>query len=141
MHRIRLRINGKEYEAEVEARLLLVHFLRDKLHLTGTHVGCDTGNCGACTVSLNDKTVKSCNMLAVQADGGDLITIEGVATGALDPIQEAFLSALGLLRETPRPTEADIREAIEGNICMCTGYQQIVDAISHAAAQLSQVRE
>jgi carbon-monoxide dehydrogenase small subunit len=157
MHKIRLRINGKEYEEEVEARLLLVHFLRDKLHLTGTHVGCDTGNCGACTVSSNGKAVKSCNMLAVQADGGDLITIEGVATGALDPVQEAFLdkfavqcgyctpgmimSALALLNETPRPTEAEIREAIEGNICMCTGYQQIVDAISHAADRLSQVRE
>ena len=149
MHKIRLKINGKVYEEEVEARLLLVHFLRDKVHLTGTHVGCDTGNCGACTIFLNGKPIKSCNMLAIQADGAELTTIEGVARGALHPVQEAFLdkfaiqcgyctpgmvmSALALLQSNPKPTEDDIREAIEGNICMCTGYQQIVDAIAHAA--------
>jgi len=156
MHKVRLKINGKEYEEEVEARLLLVHFLRDEIHLTGTHVGCDTGNCGACTVFLNGKPIKSCNMLAVQANGADLTTIEGLAQGALHPVQEAFLdkfavqcgfctpgmviSALALLQSNPKPTEDEIREAIEGNICMCTGYQQIVDAIAHAADLTGQSR-
>lgn len=156
MHKIRLKINGKEYEEEVEARLLLVHFLRDKIHLTGTHVGCDTGNCGACTAFLNGKSIKSCNMLAVQADGAELTTIEGLAQGTLHPVQEAFLdkfaiqcgyctpgmviSALALLQSNPKPTEDEIREAIEGNICMCTGYQQIVDAIVHAADLMGQSR-
>ncbi len=156
MHKIRLKINGKEYEEEVEARLLLVHFLRDKVRLTGTHVGCDTGNCGACTVFLNGKPIKSCNMLAVQANGAELTTIEGLAQGGLHPVQEAFLdkfgvqcgyctpgmviSALGLLQSNPKPTEEEIREAIDGNICMCTGYQQIVDSIAHAADLMGQSR-
>ncbi|MBI2318841.1 MAG: (2Fe-2S)-binding protein [Betaproteobacteria bacterium] len=157
MHKIKVKINGTDYENEVEPRLLLVHYLRDKAHLTGTHVGCDTGNCGACTVFLNGKPVKSCNMLAVQADGADLMTVEGLARGgALHPVQEAFLdkfavqcgyctpgmmlSALALLKSNPKPSEAEIREAIEGNICMCTGYQQIVDAIAHAADLMGQSR-
>ncbi len=156
MHKIRLKINGKEYEQEVEARLLLVHFLRDKVRLTGTHVGCDTCNCGACTVFLNGKPIKSCIMLAVQANGAELTTIEGLAQGGLHPVQEAFLdkfglqcgyctpgmviSALGLLQSNPKPTEEEIREAIDGNICMCTGYQQIVDSIAHAADLMGQSR-
>ena len=153
MHKIKVKINGKDYEQEVEDRLLLVHFIRDKAKLTGTHVGCDTGNCGACTVFLNGKPVKSCNMLAVQADGAELTTIEGLAQGKLHPVQEAFLdkfavqcgyctpgmimSAVGLLKNNPQPSEDEIREAIEGNICMCTGYQQIVDAIAHAATLMN----
>lgn len=155
MHKIKVKINGKDYEDEVESRLLLVHYLRDKCNLTGTHVGCDTGHCGACTIFLNGKPIKSCQMLAVQADGAELTTIEGLARdGILHPIQEAFLdkfglqcgyctpgmvlSALGLLQSNPKPTEEEIREAIEGNICMCTGYQQIVDAIAHAAVLMAQ---
>ena len=155
MHTIKVKINGKDYEDEVESRLLLVHYLRDKCNLTGTHVGCDTGHCGACTIFLNGKPIKSCQMLAVQADGAELTTIEGLARdGILHPIQEAFLdkfglqcgyctpgmvlSALGLLQSNPKPTEEEIREAIEGNICMCTGYQQIVDAIAHAAVLMAQ---
>lgn len=154
MHTIKVKINGKDYEDEVEPRFLLVHYLRDKVHLTGTHVGCDTGNCGACTVFLNGKPVKSCNVLAVQANGTELTTIEGLARDGLHPIQEAFLdkfavqcgyctpgmvlSALALLQSNPKPTEAEIREAIEGNICMCTGYQHIVDAIAHAANLMGQ---
>ena len=149
MHKIKVRINATEYEHEVEPRLLLVHYIRDKARLTGTHVGCDTGNCGACTVHLDGKAVKSCLMLAVQAEGHEVTTIEGVARDGLHPVQDAFvekfgvqcgyctpgmiLSALALLRSNPSPTEPEIREAIEGNICMCTGYQQIVDSIQHAA--------
>src|SRR3990172_4659101 len=145
MHRIKVTINGKEYEQEVEPRLLLVHFIREKARLTGTHVGCDTGNCGACTVLYNGKLIKSCLMLAVQANGAEITTIEGIAKNGLHPIQQAFvdkfavqcgyctpgmvLSACSLLKSNPDPTEAEIREAIEGNLCMCTGYQQIVDAI------------
>ncbi len=157
MQKIKVKINGTVYEDEVEPRLLLVHYLRDKVRLTGTHVGCDTGNCGACTIFLNGKAVKSCNMLAVQADGAELATVEGLAKdGALHPVQEAFLdkfaiqcgyctpgmmmSALALLKSNPNPSEAEIREAIEGNICMCTGYQQIVDAIAHAANLMRQSR-
>jgi len=155
MHKIKVKINGKDYEDEVESRLLLVHYLRDKCNLTGTHVGCDTGHCGACTIFLNGKPIKSCQMLAVQADGAELTTIEGLARdGSLHPVQEAFLdkfglqcgyctpgmivSALGLLQSNPKPTEEEIREAIEGNICMCTGYQQIVDSIAHAAELMAQ---
>lgn len=157
MHTIRVKINGKDYEEEVESRLLLVHLLRDKVNLKGTHVGCDTGNCGACTVFLNGKPIKSCNMLAVQADGAELTTIEGLAhDGVLHPVQEAFLdkfaiqcgyctpgmvlSALALLQSNPTPSEEEIREAIEGNICMCTGYQHIVDAVAHAANLMGQPR-
>lgn len=152
MHTITLRINGKAYEHAVEPRLLLVHFIRDKARLTGTHVGCDTGNCGACTVLLNGRAVKACLMLAVQAQGAELTTIEGLARNGLHPIQEAFLDKFGLqcgyctpgmilsahalLGSNPSPSEAEIREAIEGNICMCTGYQQIVDSVAHAATLL-----
>lgn len=152
MRTIKMRINGVDFESEVEPRLLLVHYLREKARLTGTHVGCDTGNCGACTVVFNGRTVKSCLLLAVQADGGEILTIEGLARHGLHPIQDAFLekfavqcgycspgmilSAYHLLQSNPEPTEAEIREAIEGNLCMCTGYQQIVDAIAYAAKRL-----
>ena len=151
MHRIQVRINGKQLEDEVEARLLLVHYLREKARLTGTHIGCDTGNCGACTILFQGKPIKSCLMLAVQANGAEITTIEGLAANGLHPIQEAFLekfavqcgfctpgmilSAWALLQANPNPSEAEIREAIEGNLCMCTGYQQIIDAIRFAAQQ------
>ena len=152
MHRIKLKINGKGFEHEVESRFLLVHYLREKARLTGTHVGCDTGNCGACTIIFNGKAVKSCMILAVQANGAEITTIEGIAQNGLHPIQESFMdkfaiqcgyctpgmiiSAHALLSVNPDPTEAEIREAIEGNLCMCTGYQQIVEAISHAAKKI-----
>jgi carbon-monoxide dehydrogenase small subunit len=136
----------------VEARLLLVHYIREKARLTGTHVGCDTGNCGACTILCDGKLVKSCLMLAVQAHQAQLTTIEGIATNGLHPIQEAFIEKFGfqcgyctsgmilnactLLEANPHPTEHEIREALEGNLCMCTGYQQIVDAIRYAAERM-----
>lgn len=154
MHRIKLKINGKELEDEVDSRVLLVHYIREKARLTGTHVGCDTGNCGACTVHLNGKAIKSCMTLAVQADGAEITTIEGVGPNGLHPIQTAFMekfaiqcgyctpgmvmSAHALLAENPTPTELEIREAIEGNICMCTGYQQIIEAIASAADAMRQ---
>jgi len=154
MHRIKLKINGKELEDEVDSRVLLVHYIREKARLTGTHVGCDTGNCGACTVHLNGKAIKSCMTLAVQADGAEITTIEGVSQNGLHPIQTAFMekfaiqcgyctpgmvmSAHALLAENPTPTEGEIREAIEGNICMCTGYQQIIEAIASAADAMGQ---
>ena len=152
MHRIKVTINGKFFEHDVESRLLLVHYLREKARVTGTHVGCDTGNCGACTVIFNGKPAKSCMILAVQANGAEITTIEGLAKNGLHPIQEAFMdrfavqcgyctpgmimSALSLLTTNPNPDEAEIREAIEGNLCMCTGYQQIVDAIARAAERM-----
>lgn len=152
MHRVKVTINGKQYEHEVEPRLLLVHYIREKARLTGTHVGCDTGNCGACTILCNGKLVKSCLMLAVQAHQAQLLTIEGIATNGLHPIQDAFLEKFGfqcgyctsgmilntysLLQANPDPNEHDIREALEGNLCMCTGYQQIVDAIRYAAEKM-----
>ena len=143
---IRVEINGEAYEQEVEARKLLVHFIRDDLDLTGTHVGCDTGNCGACTVLLDGVAVKSCMLLAPQADGAEITTVEGLAgDGELTPLQQAFsqhhalqcgyctpgmlMSATALLRERPSPTEEEIRKAIQGNICRCTGYVNIVEAI------------
>jgi aerobic-type carbon monoxide dehydrogenase small subunit (CoxS/CutS family) len=143
-------VNGTTYEREVETRRLLVHFLRDDLDLTGTHVGCDTGNCGACTVLLNGTSVKSCMLLAVQADGARIETVEGLAQdGELSPLQQAFsdhhglqcgyctpgmlMSATYLLRNNPEPTEHEIRKAIQGNICRCTGYVNIVEAIKSAA--------
>jgi aerobic carbon-monoxide dehydrogenase small subunit len=153
---INVRVNGREHRGSVEPRLLLVHYLRDSLRLTGTHIGCETSLCGACTVLLNGKAVKSCTVLAVQADGGDITTIEGLtslpgANGGLHPVQEAFwekhglqcgyctpgmiMTSVALLRENPHPGEDEIRRAIEGNLCRCTGYQNIVDAIQHAAAQ------
>jgi carbon-monoxide dehydrogenase small subunit len=156
MHTL-LRINQRAYEHDVEPRLLLVHYIRDKAGLTGTHVGCDTGNCGACTVLLDGRSVKSCMLLAVQAEGSDVTTIEGLATGdTLHPVQAAFIekfgaqcgyctpgmivSAAALLASKPSPTEAEIREGLEGNICMCTGYQQIVDAVALAATTLREAK-
>jgi aerobic carbon-monoxide dehydrogenase small subunit len=143
-------VNGVEYERDVEARRLLVHFIRDDLELTGTHVGCDTGNCGACTVLLDGHAIKSCMMLAIQADGAKIETVEGLARdGELDPLQQAFgahhalqcgyctpgilMSAKYLLDSNPEPTENEIRKAIQGNICRCTGYVNIVEAIASAA--------
>ncbi|HWO43364.1 MAG TPA: (2Fe-2S)-binding protein [Candidatus Eisenbacteria bacterium] len=150
---ISVKVNGVEHKREVEPRLLLVHFIRDVLGLTGTHVGCETSLCGACTVILDNAAVKSCTLLAVQADGCDLLTIEGLGTQEkLHPIQEAFwqchglqcgyctpgmiMAAYQLLRRNPRPTEAEIRDAIHGNLCRCTGYQHIIDAIQLAAKKL-----
>lgn len=152
MHRIKVTINGKEYEHEVEPRLLLVHYIREKARLTGTHVGCDTGNCGACTILSNGRLIKSCLRLAVQANGAKLTTIEGLGGNGLHPIQDAFLEKFGvqcgyctpgmilntcyLLQSNPDPSEDEIREALEGNLCMCTGYQQIIEAIRYAAEQI-----
>jgi carbon-monoxide dehydrogenase small subunit len=150
---ISVTVNGQTHSAEVEPRLLLVHFLRDNLGLTGTHVGCDTSQCGACVVELNGESVKSCTVLAVQADGGEVLTIEGLAKdGQLHPIQEGFwemhglqcgyctpgmiMSAKGLLARNPNPTEAEIRHGLEGNLCRCTGYQNIVRAIQYAAEKM-----
>ena len=148
--RISVDINGETYEAEVEARRLLVHFIRDDANLTGTHVGCDTGNCGACTVVVDGMAVKSCMMLAIQADGASVETVEGLSPdGELHPLQQAFsarhalqcgyctpgmlMSAKHLLDNNPEPTETEIRRAIQGNICRCTGYVNIIEAISDAA--------
>jgi carbon-monoxide dehydrogenase small subunit len=148
--RIRLTVNGEEREAEVEPRLLLVHFLRDRLGLTGTNVGCDTSNCGACTVHLDGEAVKSCTVLAVQADGAEVTTIEGLADGDdLHPLQEAFwnkhalqcgyctpgmiMAAADLLARNPNPTEAEVRKGLEGNLCRCTGYHNIVKAVLEVA--------
>jgi len=145
-------VNGKQYTSEVEPRLLLVHYLRDVLALTGTHVGCDTSQCGACTVLVNGESVKSCTMLAVQADGASVTTIEGLAKdGKLHPLQEGFwemhglqcgfctpgmiMSAVDLLQRNPNPSEQEIREGLEGNICRCTGYHNIVRAVQYAAKQ------
>jgi aerobic-type carbon monoxide dehydrogenase small subunit (CoxS/CutS family) len=152
MHRIKVRINGKDFEHDVESRLLLVHYIREKTRLTGTHVGCDTGSCGACTVIFNGESVKSCLLLAVQANGAEITTIEGVSGDGLHPIQKAFMdkfaiqcgyctpgmvmSTSALLKANPNPTEDEIKEAIEGNLCMCTGYQQIVEAIKDAADKM-----
>jgi len=151
--KIHVRVNGRDYEAKVEPRLLLVHFLRDTLGLTGTHIGCDTANCGACTVILNGKSVKSCNMFAIQADRAEILTIEGLAKdGELHPIQQAFWENHGLqcgfctpgfimqaywfLKENPNPTEEQVRLGISGNLCRCTGYQNIVKAILAAAQRM-----
>ena len=147
---VKVTVNGTRHEANVEPRVLLVDFLRNRLHLTGTHVGCDTSQCGACTVLLDGRPVKSCSILAVQADGSDVTTIEGIApAGDLNPLQEAFrqnlglqcgyctpgvvLSATALLRQNPTPSEDEIRTAISGNLCRCTGYQGIVESIAAAA--------
>ncbi len=152
---VKMSINGRAVEAMVEERMLLVHFLREQIGLTGTHIGCDTSHCGACTVDLDGKSVKSCTVFAVQADGGELRTIEGIAAadGALHPLQEGFREMHGLqcgfctpgmivrahrlLQENPRPSEEEIRQGIAGNICRCTGYQNIVKAIQFAAAKLA----
>jgi carbon-monoxide dehydrogenase small subunit len=153
--KVTTKVNGKEYTREVEPRTLLVNFLRDELNLTGTHVGCDTGHCGACTVMMNGRTVKSCMVLAVQASNAEILTVEGLAgrDGKLHPIQEAFMrkhglqcgfctagvlmSALFLLQRNPRPTEEEIRRGIEGNICRCTGYVNIVKSVRAAAEAMS----
>jgi len=152
-HSITLTVNGEACEGEVEARTLLVHFLREQLGLTGTHVGCVVGECGACSVLVDGALVKSCLMLAVQAHERDVTTIEGLATnGALHPIQEAFVSRLGLqcgfctpgfvmathalLARNPDPTDEQIRQDLSSNLCMCTGYVQIVEAVKEAASRL-----
>ncbi|MGH2805471.1 MAG: (2Fe-2S)-binding protein [Thermoleophilaceae bacterium] len=145
-------MNGERHESDVEARLLLVHWLRDVLGLTGTHVGCDTTNCGACTVHLNGEAVKSCTVLAAQADGAEVTTIEGLARGdSLHPLQDAFwekhglqcgfctpgmiMAAADLLQRNPDPSDEEIRHGLEGNLCRCTGYQNIVEAVKAAAGQ------
>jgi carbon-monoxide dehydrogenase small subunit len=150
--RVRVNVNGEPRESEVEPRLLLVHYLRDVLGLTGTHVGCDTSNCGACTVHLNGEAVKSCTVLAVQADGADVKTIEGMAhEGELHPLQEAFwanhglqcgyctpgmiMSAADLLERNPSPSEEEVRKGLEGNLCRCTGYHNIVKSVLDAASK------
>ena len=150
MAHVSMTVNGKVRKGDVEPRLLLVHFLREQLLLTGAHVGCDTSQCGACTVLVDGRSAKSCTIFAVQADGCDITTIEGLATdGQLHAVQEGFwqehglqcgfctpgmiMSAVNLLNETPKPTEQQIREGISGNFCRCTGYQHIVNAIQHAA--------
>jgi aerobic carbon-monoxide dehydrogenase small subunit len=147
---IAVTVNGTTYERDVEARKLLIHFLRDDLDLTGSHIGCDTGNCGACSVIVDGTLVKSCMMLAVQADGASVETVEGLAIGGeLTPLQQAFsahhalqcgyctpgmlMSATALLRANPNPSEAEIRKALQGNICRCTGYWNIFEAVKAAA--------
>jgi len=153
MHTIRVTVNGTAHEAEVESRLLLVHFLRDRLRLTGTHIGCDTTHCGACTVLVDGEPMKSCTMLAVQADGAEILTVEGLEKdGTLHPVQEGFwqehglqcgyctpgmlITGYALLARNPNPTEQEIRHAISGNLCRCTGYVNIVKSIQYAAARL-----
>jgi carbon-monoxide dehydrogenase small subunit len=150
MAHISITVNGRLRSGDVEPRMLLVHFLRERLNLTGAHVGCDTSQCGACTVLLDGRTAKSCTVLAVQADGSEVTTIEGLAPdGQLHPLQEAFwaehglqcgyctpgviMAAVDLLKNHPQPTEQQVREGISGNFCRCTGYQHIVNAIQHAA--------
>jgi len=152
-HHINVTVNGAVKEAEVESRLLLVHFIREDLNLTGTHIGCDTTSCGACTVLFNGKPVKSCTVFAVQADGGEVTTVEGLpSNGKLHPIQEGFtemhglqcgfctpgmmLSAVGLLQQNPDPTEEEIRWGLSGNLCRCTGYVNIVKAVQYAAEKM-----
>jgi aerobic carbon-monoxide dehydrogenase small subunit len=152
--RIRVTINGTVREDEVEPRLLLVHYIRDVAALTGTHIGCESSICGACTVLLNGEAVKSCTMLAVQADGGEIMTIEGLASdGKLHPLQQAFweehglhcgfctpgmiLASYQLLSRKPDASEAEIREGLEGNLCRCTGYQHIVKAVQSASQKMS----
>ena len=151
---VRMTVNGVARANDVEPRLLLVHYLRDVLGLTGTHVGCDTSQCGACTIIMNGSAVKSCTVLAVQADGADLETIEGLAKdGELHPIQKGFweehglqcgfctpgmiMTSVDLLKNNPAPSEEEIRRGIEGNLCRCTGYQNIVKAIQYAAKELA----
>ncbi len=154
---VNIRVNGTPHQHEVEPRLLLVHFLRDYCGLTGTHVGCETTLCGACTVLLDGQAVKSCTVLAVQADGGEVTTIEGLAqNGKLHPVQEGFwechglqcgyctpgmiLAGVALLQTNPAPTREDICHAIEGNLCRCTGYSHIIDAIDYAAKKAAEGR-
>jgi aerobic carbon-monoxide dehydrogenase small subunit len=154
---VKMTINGREVEALVEPRTLLVHFLREQLGLTGTHIGCDTSHCGACTVDLNEMSVKSCALFAVQANGAAILTIEGMAApdGTLHALQEGFRQMHGLqcgyctpgmvmrahrlLKENPNPSEDEIRSGISGNLCRCTGYQNIVKSIQYAAAKINGV--
>jgi len=150
---VSVTVNGKTYQNDVEPRLLLVHYLRDVLGLTGTHIGCDTSQCGACTVLINGESVKSCTVFAVQANGTNITTIEGLAKdGELHPVQEGFweehglqcgfctpgmiMSAVQLLQRNPNPSEAEIRHALEGNLCRCTGYHNIVKAVQYAAKKM-----
>ena len=157
-HKISVNVNGETISQEVDARLLLVHFIRENLDLTGTHIGCDTTSCGACTILLNGRAVKSCTLFTVQADGGEIETIEGVASnGQLHPLQEGFwemhglqcgfctpgmiMSAKHLLSKNPNPTEEEIRWAISGNLCRCTGYNKIVEAVQYAADKLNEQEE
>ena len=154
MHTVSMTVNGKKVSGEVEGRTLLVQFLRENLRLTGTHVGCDTSQCGACVVHLNGDSVKSCTMLAAQAEGAEVTTIEGLADGEkLHPMQEAFrehhglqcgfctpgmvMSAVDLVKKNPKASETEIRQWLEGNICRCTGYHNIVKAIQHAQTTMS----
>jgi carbon-monoxide dehydrogenase small subunit len=158
VNRISVKVDGVSYSDDVEPRLLLVHYLRDRLGKVGTVVGCDTSNCGACTVLLDGSSVKSCSVLAVQADGGEVTTIEGLAqNGALHPVQKAFhenhglqcgfctpgmiMASVDLLNENPDPTDQEVREGIEGNLCRCTGYQNIVKAVRAAAADMRGVQQ
>jgi carbon-monoxide dehydrogenase small subunit len=153
MPSIKMTVNGKEVSGEVEGRTLLVQFIRDHLGLTGTHVGCDTSQCGACTVHVNGRAIKSCSLLAAHVDGAEVNTIESLADGdTLHPMQEAFrqhhalqcgfctpgmvMSAIGIVNDNPDPSETEIREALEGNICRCTGYHNIVEAIGAAAKEM-----
>ena len=152
MDQISMTVNGKVRKASVDSRTLLVHYLREQLRLTGTNVGCDTSQCGSCNVLIDGRPVKSCTVFAVQADGADVTTIEGLATnGKLHPLQDAFweqhglqcgyctpgmiIAAIGLLKSNPKPSEREIREGISGNFCRCTGYQHIVNAIQYAASK------
>ena len=152
---IHVKVNGQDRQADVEPRMLLVHFIREGLELTGTHIGCDTSHCGACTVLLNGKTAKSCTLFAVQADGGEILTVEGLNTdGQLHPLQQGFkeehglqcgfctpgmlMSSYALLQRNPKPSEEDIRWGISGNLCRCTGYQNIVKAVQFAADKMAQ---
>ena len=153
-HDVSITVNGTEQRAEIPARLLLVHFLRETLDLTGTHIGCDTSNCGACTVLLDGKSVKSCTVFAVQANGKSVTTIEGMANGQMHPLQEGFhqehglqcgfctpgmiMRAAELLEKNPNPTEEEIRWGIAGNLCRCTGYVNIVKAIQYAAEKMQE---
>ncbi|MFP5411799.1 MAG: (2Fe-2S)-binding protein [Gammaproteobacteria bacterium] len=148
---VTMTVNGKQVSATIDARTLLVQFIRENLQLTGTHVGCDTAQCGACTIHMNGRAVKACSMLAVQAQGADITTIEGLSADGSHPMQKAFhechalqcgfctpgmvMSAVQLLNDNPRPTEEQIREGLEGNICRCTGYHNIVRAVEQAAGQ------
>jgi aerobic carbon-monoxide dehydrogenase small subunit len=152
---INVKVNGVHFSHSVEPRLLLVQYLRDVLRLTGTHIGCDTSSCGACTIHVNGQSTKSCTMLAVQADGCDITTIEGLAqNGQMHPLQEGFnqchglqcgfctpgmiMSAADLLNHNPNPSESDIRTALEGNICRCTGYHNIVKSVQYAAEKINE---
>ena len=152
-HKISLKLNGESHTTEVESRLLLVHLIREDLNLTGTHIGCDTTSCGACTVIMNGRPVKSCTVFAVQADGAEIATVEGLAqNGNLHPIQEGFMekhglqcgyctpgmmmTSVALLKDNPSPTEEEIRWGISGNLCRCTGYVNIVKAVQYAASKM-----